>query len=168
MGADTGRVGLSINIPNLPYCICVSQKPDKGTHIVSDPKNLVNLFESESIPFLIASSAISLLSCHNLPEDASPEKRQRRFCSGEEILPILRDWIDLLLPGGVMITALIDENYAREGGWSLFQKTPDICHVWTASRFEEYIIKPLLSVVEIEEFNNFHNHFAFNLVLRRI
>ena len=108
-----------------------------------------------------------MLPCQSLPKDAPPEVRQRRFCKGEELVPILREWAGLLIPEGVIIANLIDEFFAREAGWSLFEKDPKIWHVFTAQRFEEYIINPMADVFEIEELNNMANHFSFNAVLKK-
>lgn len=168
MCGDTGLVGVSLIMPSIPYCLCVAPKPGTGVHVVSPIENLVNLVEPGSLPIIIISSAISLLKCQSVPEDATPEVRKRRACPGAEIIPILREWSNLLMPEGVMIANLIDEAIAREAGWSLFQKDPNIRHSWSPSRFEEHIIGPLSDVLTLEEFNNLGNNLTFQAVLRKI
>lgn len=164
---DTGHIGISLLMPSIPCCLCVAPRPGTGAHIVSPIENLVNLIRPESISLIIVSSALSILPCHSLPKDTSPEPRKRRSCSGEEILPVLQEWASLLMPGGVMIANLIDAAIAREAGWSLFDKDPQIQHSWSPRRFEENIVKPMLISFELEEFNNMGNHFSFNCVLRK-
>ena len=167
MCSDTGYMGLSLLIPNIPYCLCVAPQPGGGVHIVSSVENLAKLIEPESISLLIISSAITLLPCQSLPKDASLEIRKRRFCVGEETVPVLREWASLLMSHGVMIANLIDEAIAREAGWSLFQKDPHIQHSWSPRRFEEHIVSSLLDLCEIEEINSLGNHFSFQVVLRK-
>lgn len=164
---DTGHIGISLLMPSIPYCLCVAPEPGTGVHIVSPPENLVNLFQPESISLIIISSALSVLPCQSLPKDTSSEVRKRRNCTGEEILPVLQEWARLLMPDGVMIANLIDEAVAREAGWSLFQKDPQIQHSWSPRRFEEHIIKPMSVLFELEEFNNMGNRFSFQSVMRR-
>ena len=167
MCVDTGHIGISLVMPGIPYCLCVSPRTGGGVHIISPMENLVNLFQPESVSLIIVSSAVSMLPCSSLPKDTTPEVRQRRFCKAEEIVPILREWGGLLIPEGVMIANLIDESFVREAGWNLFEKDTQIQHVFTPRRFEDYIITPLLDVLEIEELNNMANHFSFNVVLKR-
>lgn len=167
MCGDSGHIGISLVMPGMPYCVCVSPHSGSGVHIISPLENLVNIFQPESVSLIIISSAVSMLPCQSLPENAPPEVRQRRFCKGEELISILREWANLLIPEGVMIANLIDEFFAREAGWSLFQKDPQIKHIWTAKRFEEYIINPMSDIFEIEELNSMCNHFSFQSVLRK-
>lgn len=167
MCGDTGYIGISLLMPGIPYCLCVAPKPGSGVHIVSPVENLVNLIQPGSISLIIVSSALSILPCQSLPKNAPPEVRKRRFCSGEEILPVLREWAILLMPDGVMIANLIHEAIAREAGWSLFQKDPQIQHVFSPWRFEEHIVKPMVDLFELEEINSMGNYFSFQVVLRK-
>lgn len=166
MGADSAKPGLSINIAGVPYCLCVADKSEKGVHLVTPSENLINLFQPQSFPLIIISSAISLLRCGRVTANATPEEKMRRWCPGDEIIPVLREWATLLIPDGVMVAVIVDEAYAREAGWSLFEKG-EFQHVWTAKRFEEYIVGGLYDLFDLEEFNNMGNRFAFNCVLRR-
>lgn len=170
MCGDTGHIGISLVMPGIPYCLCVSPRTGGGVHIISPLENLVNLFQPESVSLIIISSAVSMLPCSLfsfLPKSPTPEARQRRFCKAEEIVPILREWANLLVPEGVMIANLIDESFVREAGWNLFEKDPQIQHVFTPRRFEDYIIAPLLDVLEIEELNSMCNHFSFQSILKK-
>lgn len=167
MCRDFGHVGISLLMPGIPYCLCIAPEPSGGVHIVSPIENLTTIIQPESVSFIIISSAVSLLPCQVLPKDAPPEVRKRRFCTGEETLPILREWARLLMPGGVMIANLINENIAREAGWSLFQKDNRLQHAWTPKRFEEYIVKPMSDLFELDEINSMGNHFSFQIVLRK-
>ena len=167
MCGDYGHMGISLLMPNLPYCLCVAPQPGSGVHIVSPVETLTAILQPASASLIIISSAVSLLACQSLPKEALPEIRKRRFCTGEETLPMLREWASLLMPGGVMIANLIDEAIARGAGWSLFQKDSRLQHAWTPKRFEEYIVKPVLDLFELEEINSMGNHFSFQVVLRK-
>lgn len=167
MCGDTGQIGVSLVVPGIPYCLCVAPRAGSGVHIISPLENLVNLFQPESVSLIIISSAVSLLPCASLLKDATPEVRQRRFCKAKEMVPVLREWASLLIPEGVIIANLIDESFVREAGWNLFEKDPQIQHVFTPRRFKEYIIAPLADMLEIEELNSMCNHFSFQSVLRK-
>lgn len=166
MCTDSAMVGMSLVMPHMPYCLCVAPKQNDGVHIVSPLENIVNLFEKESVPIIIISSGVSLLNCSRLPEETPAEARKRRSCSGDEIVPVIRSWVETLMPGGVMIAILIDDAYCIEAGWNQFEKAP-IKHSWSARRFKENIIEPLSDTLEVLEFDNLHNHFAFNVVLKK-
>lgn len=167
MCGDSGYMGISMLMAGIPYCLCISPQSSLGVHLVAPIETLGNSIQPESISLLIISSAISLLPCQFLSIDAPPEVRKRRFCSGEEIILTLREWANLLIPGGAMIANLIDEGIAREAGWSLFQKDNRLQHAWTPKRFEERIVMPMLDLFELDEINSMGNHFSFQIVLRK-
>lgn len=167
MCGDSGYMGISLLMAGIPYCLCISPQPSPGVHLTSPIETLGNSIQPESIALLIVSSALSLLPCQFLSIDAPPAVRKRRFCSGEEIIPMLREWANVLISGGAMIANLVDEGIAREAGWSLFQKDNRLQHAWTPKRFEEYIVKPMLDLLELEEINSMGNHFSFQIVLRK-
>ena len=143
--------GLSLVTPRLPYCLCVSSDPKReGVQIFAEPKTAWKLFEPGSFPLLVVSAALPLLPCETLPQAATPEERQRARCNGNEVVKTMTQWASLLIPKGVMIGILLDETYAREGGWNIFSKgSPQ--HAWTPERFEKYIVKPLGDVLDLME-----------------
>ena len=167
MCGDSGHIGISLLMSNLPYCLSVAPESGSGVHIVSPVENLAAILQPASVSLIIISSAVSLLACQSLPKDALPEIRKRRFCTGKETLPMLREWASLLMPGGAMVANLIDESIAREAGWSLFQKDNRLQHAWTPKRFEEHIVKPMSDLFELDEINSMGNHFSFQVVLKK-
>jgi len=167
MCANTGLIGLSFNVPRIPYCLHIGGQEADDVHIKT--VTIYNELESESFSLVIASSVISQFKCNQLPSDASSSDRIRKLCHGGEIMEELSELGKLLMPEGRMIAALPNEKYAKEAGWSLFQKG-NLQHVWTDTQFESNIINPFLAAnenFELEEWNNLHNRFAFNIVLRK-
>lgn len=166
MCIETGKIGLSLITPHIPNCLCVSNKEGSGVHIVHDLSSIDKLFLPESISLILASACLPLLPCTRLPESASAEEKRLLYCKGEEIIPTIKAWSKVLSKDGVLAAVLIDEQFARQAGFSLFEKGP-FRHVWSAEKFCG-LIEDLKDTFEVVEFNNLHNHFSFNVVLKKL
>lgn len=152
---EEGSVGLSLNIPNLPFCNLVSNEPGVG-QLFSDFRSVHRLVNPRSYPLIIASAAISFLSCN--------KEIQSKYCDGGEVAQAIKDWMTILAPGGVLAAVIMDEKMPFYEGRTL-KGQQNIVHAWTATQFERAVLSQLVDTVEIVEYDTFHNGCSFNLVL---
>lgn len=158
---QNGHLGLSFFTPNLPHCLCVDSEYKSDVHCVLDPERNIEFFQQPRFALIVGSAAIPLLYCYS---QYGPHAQQP--CSGKEIIPILQEWAKVLFPGGILIAAIIDNTHSFQQGWDLQQKG-GYRHVWTSAQFYDIILTKIDQTFEIVEFDTFHNHFAFNVVLKK-
>lgn len=165
--ARSAMIGLSFTTPNLPYSFCVSPNRTQGVHLFAQPDNVDILLEKRTFPLIVASGVISELLCDKVKSDATIAQRREARCKGEEVAKILNKWANLLMPQGILIAVLIDHKYAFPQGWSLFDKSENITHIWTAAQFMEYVLQPCENIFTVKEFDTLKNNYAFNVVLEK-
>lgn len=144
-----GQIGLSLGIPNLPYCLPIDQK---------DVAKLQHGIGNHKFPLIVASKAFSSISC---------SQGGNLHCRGEDVLVELLQWWEMLDVGGVLIAALADEGYSNKHGRSM--EDLGAGHAWTPAQFFNRIVVPTSEQCGalLKEFNTFGNGMSFNLVLRK-
>lgn len=154
---EDAEIGLSLDIPNLPHCFLVSSQPNQG-HIGSGAMALESIdmvIQPRSFKLIVASSALQKITC------AASAR-----CDNGDARTILKRWITLLRPGGVLIAALMDENFSAKNGRDL--KDTGWTHTWSPRTFESRILRPIAEEhLETLEFDTFKNGMSFNVVLQR-
>ena len=156
MCQDSGEIGLSINIDNLPFCIHADSRPGNG-HIFTSLPSIHKLFNGEKFPLIVASALIPYYPCEN----NTPK------CDGAEVARGLDDLATLLKPSGVLIAAIMDETGPMNEGRSL-RDSSYFTHAWTSRQFEKAILGNISGeLFDIEEFDTMKNDLSFNFVLRK-
>lgn len=138
-----------------------------GVHLKLDASKKLP-FATGSFSFVMASHTIEHLECTMVPVSAPDEEKIRTACRGLEIIPILREWIRILRPGGYLCLIFPDDGAARAGGSSTFYHDKTHAHAWDAHAFYQNIMTPLFDVIELIEYNSFGNRFSVSVLGRRI
>lgn len=82
---------------------------------------------------------------------------------GGDVAGLLRSqWIRILRPGGILAIVVPDNRYVNVLGIDKDHKS-----AWSAPQFYQQIVEPLKDIIEVIEFNTFHNDFAFNFCGRK-
>lgn len=137
-----------------------------GVHIKADAAHLEN-FGSDSFSCVLSSHLVEHLPCTRLHPGSTPPERLRTGCPGFEVAPILREWIRIVRPGGLIAGILPDEAAARRGGSSVFFQDESHQHAWTAQEFYDNVLMQLLDTCELEDFDSLKNNFSFQFCLRK-
>lgn len=144
-----------------PYCIHVDSMYTGAEHpiyggratadVVANGADLNALFPPATFP-LIASNH----SLEHMPE-----------LGDKQIVAMLERWFTLLRVGGVMVFVIPDNAY-----FDVLASDRDHKHAWSHDDFKPRVLEPLLtnlgSKLQLVEYDTLHNHFSFDLVLRRV
>lgn len=80
-----------------------------------------------------------------------------------DIVELLRtQWLRVLEPSRYLVMIIPSNEY-----FDVLAADPSHVNAWTAAEFQEEIIKPLLDMVRVREFNTLNNNFSFDVVLRK-
>ena len=153
---DSGEIGLSINIDNLPFCVHVDSRKGNG-HIFASYDSIHKQFNGEKFSLIIASAFIPYYPC----ESGTPK------CNGTEVAKGLDNLATLLKPSGVLIAAIMDETGPMNEGRSL-RDSSYFTHAWTVRQFEKAVLGNIDGDLwGVDEFDTMKNDMSFNLVLRK-
>lgn len=141
--------------------------PIFGVHLKLDASKKLP-FATDSFSFVMASHVIEHLPCTIIPASSPEEEKIRIACPGLEIIPILREWIRVIRPGGYLCLIFPDDGAARAGGSSTFYHDKTHAHSWDAHAFYRDILEPLLPTMELIEYNGFNNRFSVSVLGRKI
>lgn len=138
-----------------------------GVHVKGDASNL-SMFLDDSFSCIISLHLIEHLPCNRLTGTETVEEKIKLACPGREIGDILRyHWLRVLKPGGYIASIIPDNKAAVDGGSHVFYQDPSHAHSWRVDEFYNNVIKRLLDLADLIEFDTFSNHFSFNLVLKK-
>lgn len=148
----TGGVGLEIGSGGVhtPWCLstdayATDKHPVYGggchPHMVIDASKPLP-FEAGSFSLVLANHVVE-----HVPGD---------------VVAVLRDWVRVLAPGGVLGLILPDQQYV-----DVLAIDKSHCHNWTAPDFLASVVNPLLDAADLLEFDTLGNHFSYNAVMRK-
>jgi len=168
--ARSGHIGLAIGMEDLPFCLHVgigqTLSNEKSHLVVAEPFDICRTLHTGRFSFVVVSRLLSMVSCNvasTIPE------RIRARCSGSELIAPLRILSNLLLDGGVLIGAVLDEQHLMNIRGSGAIESYGFQHTWSAEGFERNILSELLTVSNLEliEFDTLQNDLAFNFVVAK-
>ncbi len=143
-----------------PYCIHVDRWGDGKPHpiyggryeadVVLDASELTPVFPEDRFPYITSN--------HSL-EHMGPEK-----CADSQTVKIVCGWIRALRPGGILAMVVPDNDC-----FDVLKSDKDHKNAWGHSDFRRRVLDEALAATgaELVEFDTFHNHFSFNVVVRR-
>lgn len=148
----TGNVGLEIGSggKHTPWCLSTDLYSTDSHPIYGSachPHMIVD--GAKTLPF--KSEIFSLVLANHVVEHLEGDTKK-----------ILREWLRVLKPNGVIAAVLPDQQYN-----DVLAIDRDHKHAWTANEFLNDIIKPLQDSVIIEEFDTLQNKFSYEIVLRK-
>lgn len=152
----SGEIGLSLGIPHLPYCFLFTENRDEGHMGASAADYVSMLLRQSSFSLIVASAALQKITCMS----------NARCDNDLDVVPVLRGWMNVLRPGGVLIAALMDEKFSAKNGRSL-KESGGWSHTWSPQRFANSVLRPLAEEFLVSEFDTFKNGMSFNVVLQR-
>ncbi len=79
-----------------------------------------------------------------------------------DVPAILRDWLRVIKPGGVLGVILPDQQYV-----DVLAIDKDHKQAWTAQQFRDQVCAPLADVADLVEFDTLKNKFSYEAVLRK-
>ena len=144
--------------------------PYSGVNIKGDASKLEN-YGTNSFSAAISSHCLEHVPlCTEIPDafQNDPRYKIQRRCPGKEIIPILREWIRIVRPGGYVACCLPDDMAAQRAGSSVFFEDKTHQHAPDSRTFRQLILEPLTDLVEIILYDTYNTNFSFCFVLRKL
>ena len=139
-----------------------------GVQVKANAADL-SIFQNDSFSCVLNSHLVEHLPCEYLYGTETVAEKIAVHCPGTEILPVLREWVRVLRPGGYLVMILPDNEPAQAARSHVFAQDVSHQHAFSANNFYLDIIKPLKNeeLVDMIEHNTFSNNFSFNTVLKK-